>query len=59
MTILDQNKMITQVNRCLCRVDLNEFDFTMLHSIKHIIAVQEDIVSKLESIEQTLKELEK
>ena len=59
MTILNQNEMITQVNNCLGRVDLNEVDFTILHSIKHMIAVQKDIASKLDSIEQTLKELEK
>ena len=59
MTILDQNEMITQVNRCLGRVDLKEIDFTILHSIKHMMAVQEDITSKLDSIEQTLKELKK
>lgn len=59
MTILDQNEMITQVNNCLGRVDLNEVDFTILHSIKHVIAVQEEITSKLDLIEHKLNELKK
>ena len=59
MTILTQDEMISQVNKCLCRVDLKEIDFTILHSIKHMIAVQENISLKLDSIDQKLNELKK
>lgn len=59
MTILTQDEMISQVNNCLGRGDLKEIDFTILHSIKHMIAVQENISLKLDSIEQKLNELKK
>ena len=59
MTILTKDEMNLQVNKCLGRDDLKEIDFAILHSIKHMIAVQENISLKLDSIDQKLNELKK